>query len=160
MSFPDQEQENPQRVSESITTAGFVQEVVVATSRLLHSQQLTNRDRGALESCRALLERLLSADADEVAPPGERHLAATSTVALLRKSRATHPSESDDLAKTSEAIEQMLAGKRDDTSLERIKNLRQTFLSLGEENLTSVTHGDPTQEQSDTWTPLIGSSLS
>lgn len=161
MSFPGQEQENPRRVSEGITAAGFVQEVVVATSRLLHSQQLTSRDRGALESCRALLGRMLSADTeDEIPPSAERHLAATSTVALLRRSRATHPSESDDLGEIIKAIDQMLAGEPDDTSLENIGRLRETFLSLGEENLASMTHSEPTQEQSNSWTPLIGSSLS
>jgi hypothetical protein len=157
MSFPSQEQENLQRVSEGITTASFVQEVIVATSRLLHAEQLTDRDRSALETCRSLLKRLLS---PESPPAGESHLATTSTVALLRRSRASHPPEDDDLKKTSEAIDLMLAGKGDETALEQIKELRQTFLFLGEENLTSRSHRDPTQEQSDSWTPLIGSSLS
>lgn len=160
MSFPGQEQENPQRASESMTTAGFVQEVVVATSRLIHSQQLTERDRGALENCRALLNRLLSGELDEVAPLAERHLAATSTVALLRKSRATRPPESDNLEKASQAIEKVLGGEPDDTSLEIIRQLRQIFLSIGEDNLASMAHRDPTQERSDTWAPLIGNSLS
>lgn len=160
MSFPDQEESSPQQGSEGIPAARFVQEVVVATSRLLHSQPLTDRDRGALESCRGLFERMLSANADEVAPAAERQLAATSTVALLRRSRATHASESVDLADVIKAIDQTLAGRSDDESLESMRTLRETFLSLGEDNLVSPPQHDPTQEQSDSWTPLIGSSLS
>lgn len=158
MSFPTQEQENLQRASEGMTTAGLVQEVVVATSRLLHSQPLTDRDRKALESCRTLLERLLSAEASDVSPSGERHLAASSTVALLRKSRATHPSKRDDLKETSQAIKRVLDGLCDEPALKRIEELRETFLLLGEENLASP--GDSAQERSHSWTPLIGNSLS
>jgi hypothetical protein len=91
---------------------------------------------------------------------GERHLAATNTVALLRKARASHPEASDDLARASEAIDRLLAGERDEDSIDRVKKLRQTFLALGEANLAAMTRRDPMQEGSDNWTPLIGSLLS
>lgn len=158
MSFPGNEPDNPQRVSAAVNTAGFVQDVVVATSRLLHGQDLTERDRQTLVDCRDMLRRILSTEVS-LERSGERHLAATNTVALLRKARAAHPEVNEDLAETAEAIDRLLSGELDEDSLKHAGQLRQTFLTLGEVNLAVMTRHDPGQEGSDGWTTLIASSL-
>ncbi len=97
MSFPGHEQDNPQRVSAAVNTAAFAQDVVMATSRLIHNQDLTDRDREALDNCRALLNQMLSTDI-RFARSDERQLGGTNTVALLRKVRSAHPQDAGDLS--------------------------------------------------------------
>ncbi len=159
MSFPGHEQGNPQSVSVAVRTAGFVQDVVVAASRLIQGQAMTDRDRRALIECREMLRHMLSTDVSFVRS-GERQLAATNTVALLRKAWATHPEAGDDLTKAADAIAHLLEGQRDEDSLQHVRKLRETFLDLGEANLAAMTRPDPGQEGPDGWTPLIASSLS
>jgi hypothetical protein len=159
MSFSDSDQDNPQRVSAAVNTAGFAQDVVVATSRFIHGQALTEGDRRALTDCRELLSRLASTEIT-FARSGERRLAATNTVALLRQARATHSGARDDLTKTVKAIDRLLAGERDEQSVAEVRKLRDTFLALAEANLAAMTRRDPGQEGSDGWPPLIASSLS
>lgn len=159
MSFPGNEPDNPQRVSASVNTAGFIQDVVVATSRLLHHQELTERDRETLNACRDVLRRILSPDVT-LERFGDRQLAATNTVALLRKAHAANPEVSEGLAGVLEAIDRLLKGDLDEESLKHAAQLRELFLTLGEVNLAVMTRRDSGQEGSDDWTTLIASSLS
>ncbi|MGA9284146.1 MAG: hypothetical protein WBV85_01770 [Solirubrobacteraceae bacterium] len=159
MGFPGHEQDNPQRVSAAVNTAGFAQDVVMATSRLIHDQTPTERDREALDACRALLKRMLSTDITFVRS-GEHQLAAINTVALLRKARSTDPQDAEDLERAIGAIENLLAGQRDPESIDRVRKLREKFLAVGEDNLAAMTRRDPHDEASDTWTTLIANSVS
>lgn len=158
MSFPGHDHANPQRVSAAVNTAGFAQDVVVATSRLIHGQSLVERDRQALGDCRELLRRMLSTDVN-FSRSGERQLASTNTVALLREAGATHPDVSEDLANAANAIDHLLAGERDANSVQQLRKLRQIFLTVGEVNLAAMTRPEPGQEGPDGWTRLIVSSL-
>lgn len=159
MSFPGHEQDNPQRVSAAVNVAGFVQDVVVATSRLIHGQPLTDRDNRALSEYREMLRRMLSTDLT-LERSGERQLAATNAVALLRRARAAHPEVTEDLQEAADAIDRLLAGNRDEAALEHARSLRETFLTLADVNLAAMTRREPGEESSDGWTTLIASSLS
>jgi hypothetical protein len=159
MGFPGYEQDNPQRISAAVNTAGFAQDVVVATSRLIHDHDLTARDHQALEACCELLKRMLSTDITFVRSD-ERRLAATNTVALLRKARSADPHEAEDLESTIAAVEKLLAGQRDEPSIDRVRRLRETFLAVGESNLAAMTRHDSHHEVSDSWTTLIANSIS
>lgn len=159
MSFPGNEPDNPQRVSAAVNTAGFLQDVVVATSRLLHGQPLTERDSQTLIDCRGVLRRILSPEV-RLERLSERQLAATNTVALLRKARVANPEVNEGLAETAEAIDRLLRDELDEDSLKHAQQLRQLFLTLGEVNLAVMTRRDSGQEGPDDWTTLIASSLS
>jgi hypothetical protein len=159
MSFPGQEQDNPQRVSTAVNTAGFVQDVVVAATRLLHDEDLSGGDRAALEDCRDLLSGMLSTDITLVRS-SERHLGDANTVALLRRTRSTQPQGPGDLESVVTAISQLLEGRRDAELLEHARRLRQTFLAVAEANLADMTRHDPAREVSDSWTGLIANSIS
>jgi hypothetical protein len=159
MSFPGHEQDNPQRVSAAVNTAGFAQDVVMATSRLIHDQDLTPRDQQALDACRELLRRMISTDITFVRS-SERQLAAINTVALLRKARSADPQDAEDLEATIAAIGKLLDGRRDQESIDRVRRLRDTFLAVGEGNLAIMTRRDPNNEASDSWTTLIANSTS
>jgi len=155
MSFPGHEQENPQRVSAAVNTAGFAQDVVVAASRLIHDQPLTDRDREALAACRDLLRWMGSTEVS-FARSGERQLAASNTAALLRKARAGS-AEGSDLEAIVKAIDHLLGGQRDEDSVQQVRKLREVFLTVGEVNLAAMTRRDPGAEGPDGWTPLIAS---
>lgn len=159
MSFPGHEQDNPQRVSTAVNTAGFAQDVVMATSRLIHDQDLSKRDRTTLKDCLALLNGMLSTDT-ALARSGERRLGGTNTVALLRKARLAQPQDAGDLASVIAAVDRLLAGRRDHESLEQARKLRNTFLAVGEVNLANMTRHEPRRDASDNWTGLIANSIS
>jgi hypothetical protein len=159
MGFPGYEQDNPQRISAAVNTAGFAQDVVMATSRLIHDHDLTDRDRQALGACCELLKRMLSTDIAFIRSD-ERRLAAANTVALLRKARSADPQDAEDLESTITAVEKLLAGERDEQSIDKVRRLRDTFLAVGEGNLAAMTKHDPNHEVSDSWTTLIANSTS
>jgi hypothetical protein len=159
MGFPGHEQSNPQRVSAAVNTAGFAQDVVIATTRLIHEEGLTDRDRRALEGCVALLKRMLSTDITFVRST-EHRLAAVNTVALLRKARLAEAPEAEGLEHAITAIEKLLAGERDEQSIDRVRRLRDTFLAVGEDNLAAMTRHDPGREASEHWTTSIANSTS
>jgi hypothetical protein len=159
MTFPGHEQDNPQRVSAAVNTAGFAQDVVMATSRLIHEQALTERDRQALEACRALLNRMLSTDI-AVERSGERQLDGSNTVALLRKARSAQPQDAGDLAHTVMALDQLLEGRRSAADVEEIGRLRDIFLTVGQANLAAMTEPTTSREAPDSWTGLIANSIS
>lgn len=159
MTFPGHEQDNPQRVSNAVYTAGFAQDVVMATSRLIHHQDLTDRDRRALETCKTLLSQMLSPEIT-VERYGERRLDGSNTVALLRKARSAQPQHAGDLEQTVAALDKLLAGSRNAKDLEEIGRLRDIFLAVGEANLAAMTRQAPDREAADSWTGLIANSIS
>jgi hypothetical protein len=159
MSFPGLEQDNPQRVSAAVNTAGFAQDVVVATSRLIHRQEPTERDRQTLDNCHKLLQWMQATD-NSLTRSGEQQLAATNTVALLRQTRGTQDEVITSLAQGIEAIDALLGGDYDEDYIQRVRNLRETFLAIGEINLAAMTQRNRGQEDSDSWTTLIASSHS
>jgi hypothetical protein len=159
MSFPGHDQDNPQRVSDSVHTAGFSQDVVVATSRLIHGQSLNERDHKALQDCQSLLRRMSSTDVT-FARSGDRQLAASNTVALLRKAGAKELTAGKNLTEAADAIDRVLAGERQEELIDELRQLREIFLTLGEVNLAAMTRRDPGQEGPDGWPPLITNSLS
>jgi hypothetical protein len=159
MTFPGHEQDSPQRVSAAVNTAGFAQDVVMATSRLIHAQTLTDRDRQALEACRALLNRMLSTDV-AVERSGERQLDGSNTVALLRKARSAQAQDAGDLAHTVTALDQLLKGQRSAEDVEEIGRLRDIFLTVGQANLAAMTELTANREAPDSWTGLIANSIS
>lgn len=159
MSFPGHEQDNPQRVSAAVNTAGFAQDVVVATSRLIHRQEPTERDHQTLDDCHELLRWMQSTDSG-LTRSGERQLAATNTVALLRQTRGAQDDVTTSLAQGIDAIDALLAGQYNEDSVQRVRNLRETFLAIGEINLAAMTQRNRGQEDSDSWTTLIASSHS
>lgn len=159
MSFPDHEQESAQDVSMALNTAGFAQDVVVATSRLIHDQELTEDDRRALAECQGLLRRMISTDV-VFARSGERQLAATNTVALLRKASAGRENPGESLANAIEALERLLAGERTVERVDEVRKLRDIFLTVGEVNLVVMTRQSAGREDSGDWTTLIANSLS
>jgi hypothetical protein len=154
MTFPGHEQDNPQRVSAAVNTAGFAQDVVIATSRLIHGQTLTDRDSRALAECQSLLSRMLSSDI-AVARSGERQLDGSDTVALLRKARSARPEEASDLAQTVVALGQLLDGQRSAESVEEMCRLRDIFLTVGQDNLATMTQRAGSHDASDLWTASI-----
>jgi hypothetical protein len=159
MSFPGHEQDNPQRIATAVNTAGFAQDVVMAISRLIHDQDLSEDDRTTLEHCRVLLNGMLSTDIP-LARSGERRLGGTNTVALLRKARMAQPQDAGDLASMIMAMDRLLAGERDGKSLEQAHKLRNIFLAVGKANLADMTRHDPRRDASDNWTGLIANSIS
>jgi hypothetical protein len=159
MGFPGHEQDSPQRVSAAVNTAGFAQDVVMATSRLIHGQDLTARDRQTLEDCRDLLQRLVSTDVS-FSRPREHQLAATNTVALIRKARSADPLEEDELKAIISAIDRLLDGERDAVAIDGVQKLRATFLAVGEGNLAAMTRPESEDEVSGRWTDLIANSTS
>jgi hypothetical protein len=159
MAFPGREHANPREASAAVNIASFAQDVVLALSRLLHRQAMTERDRRALNRCRALIERL---DAREVTlrRPSERSLAADAkTVAVFRAARFARPHR-DDLHQTMEVLDRALGGQLEESDLERLSELRETFLSVGRLNLQSMTKHESQDGATSGWTPLIASSLS
>jgi|SRR5277367_2694553 len=159
MTFPSHERDNPQRVSTAVNTAGFAQDVVMATSRLIHEQELTDRDHRALEECRALLERMRSPEI-AIENSGERQLDGSDTVALLREARSAHPQVAGDLAQTVTALDELLEGHRDSQFVEEIGRLRDIFLTVGRANLAAMTRQAAGREAPDLWTGLIANSIS
>ncbi len=159
MTFPGHEQDNPQRVSAAVNTAGFAQDVVMATSRLIHHQELTGRDHQALEDCRLLLNQMLSPEIT-VERSGERQLDGSNTVALLRKARSAKPQYAGDLAHTVAALDGLLAGRRESEYVDEISRLRDIFLTVGQTNLDGMTRQTASREAPDSWTGLIANSIS
>jgi hypothetical protein len=159
MTFPNHEQDNPQRVSAAVNTAGFAQDVVMATSRLIYEQDLTDRDRHSLMLCRSLLDSMLSPGI-AIDHSGERQLDGSNTVALLRKARSAQPQDAGDLGHTVAALDKLLAGQREKDSLEEICRLRDIFLAVGQANLATMTRHGGGREASDNWPSLIANSIS
>jgi hypothetical protein len=158
MTFPGHEQDSPQMVSEAVSTAGFAQDVVMATSRLIHGRDLTTRDNSALAECRGLLESMLSPELP-TEPSGERQLDGSGTVALLRKARSAHPHDADDLVQTVAALDRLLVGNGDDEDVQAMYRLRDIFLAVGKANLAAMTR-EPDRNTSDIWTGSIANSIS
>jgi hypothetical protein len=153
MTFPGQEQDNPQRVSAAVNTASFAQDVVMATSRLIHGQELTARDSKALTECRDLLDRMLSPEI-AIERSGERQLEGVDTVALLRKARSAKPQDASDLAQTVAALDHLLAGDRHRDDVQEICRLRDIFLTVGQANLATMAQSTG-RDIPDPWTSLI-----
>jgi hypothetical protein len=159
MTFPGHEQDNPQRVSAAVNTASFAQDVVTATSRLIHEQALSDRDHQALQECRGLLERMQSPEF-AIQRSGERQLDGSETVALLRKARSAQPEDAGDLARTVTALDELVLGHRSTEYIDDICRLREIFLAVGRVNLMAMTRKAAGRGASDPWTGLIANSNS
>lgn len=158
MTFPGHEQDNPQRVSAAVNTAGFAQDVVMATSRLIHGQELTDRDSRALTECRELLE-CMRAPEIAIEHSAERQLDGSDTVALLRKARSAKPQDAGDLTNTVAALNRLLAGDSSPEAVREISRLRDIFLTVGQANLATMTR-PAGRDAPDPWTGLIVNSTS
>ncbi len=159
MTFPGHEQDNPQRISAAVNTAGFAQDVVMATSRLIHEQDLTDRDYQALTACQGLLRRMLDSEIP-VERPSEQQLDGNNTVALLRKARSAQPQDAGDLARTVTALDELLAGRRESEDIKEVCRLRDIFLAVGQANLAAMSRLPSSREAMEPWTGLIANSIS
>lgn len=162
MAFPGQDN-NPWQVAEAVRTAGFAQDVVIATSHLLHGIQPTERDWKVLEECRDVLQRLSSGTVTSGSPMGDRHLGPADDDALLRVARAVRPGQVADFERAAEVLDVLLrererAGAPSTEALTVVQVLRDIFLAVGEANLRSMTATTPKLRDAGTCKPLITSS--
>jgi hypothetical protein len=157
MGFPGREHPSPREASAAVNTASFAQDVVLALSRILHQRPLTERDRRALARCRAMLERLSSREIT-LHGAGERALSTdANTVAAFRAARSARP-QREDLEQMLGVVDRAIAGERAEQDLDRLRELREIFLSVGRLNLKAMADEDREQGTPDGWTPLIASS--
>jgi hypothetical protein len=154
MSFPGQDQDNPQRVSAAVGVAGFVQDVVAATSRLIHNVNLTERDQVALIACQDLLQRLRSPEIALVRT-GDRGLSGSEAVTLFRRAQPEHPWTVAEIESAAGALERLMNGDRDEEVVAAVRDLRDVFLALGEANLGMMTRKEQREEGADGWMPLM-----
>jgi hypothetical protein len=157
MGFPGREHPSPREASAAVNTASFAQDVVLALSRILHQRPLTDRDRRALTRCRAMLERLSSREIT-LHKPGERALSPDAkTVAAFRAARSARQHR-DDLDQMLGVVARALTDERAPQDLDRLRELREIFLSVGRLNLRAMADEDRDQGVADGWTPLVASS--
>jgi len=159
MGFPGREHASPREASTAVNTASFAQDVVLALSRTLHQQSLTDRDRRALRRCHALLERLAAAE-PTLRRPGERALSTdTKTIAAFRAARSARANR-DDLHQVMGVLDRVLGGEQTEQDVERLRELREIFLSIGRLNLKAMAREGREDGTTGGWTPLIASSPS
>jgi hypothetical protein len=159
MGFPGQQAKDPWRMAQAMEEAGFVQEVVIATTRLLHGEvALTPRDRGALTKCRDLL---LNAESPDQPTFGEPQLEPSNSPSLMRAARTAQPSISVSFEDAVSIINAVLEdGDLDPDGLKVIGDLRDLFLAIGEANLKSITATRHSRRDLGLWKPLTTSSTS
>lgn len=160
MSFPGQKAQDPWRMSRAVDNAGFVQDIVIATTRLIHHAELTDRERASLERCRRLL-RCAGEEVKSKETPGSDapQLEPTGSASLRRATRAALHLESS----TPEEAERVLDLALADDSLEEgdlavIANLRDAFVSIGRANLESINASRNSEGETGLWQPLTASS--
>lgn len=159
MGFPAREHTTPREASTAVHTASFAQDVVLALSRILHQQALSDRDRRALQRCHALLERLASTK-PTLRRPGERALSADmQTLAAFRAARSAR-AHRDDVHQVMEMLERALTGSHGAPDLERIRELREVFLSIGQLNLKAMAREEREDGATGGWIRLTASSPS
>jgi len=146
-------------MAQAIEDAGFVQEVVIATTRLLHGDtSLTDRDRTALTRCRDLL---LNAESQDQPTFGEPQLEPSKSPSLMRAARTARLNMSASFEETVSIINAVLDnGDLDPAALKVIDSLRDLFLAIGETNLKSISATRSARRDLGLWKPLTTSSTS
>lgn len=122
------ERANPRDAARAMTTSGRFHDVVVAASKVMHSQELEDRDMASLRWARDQLREAGSKDVIFAMPSANRLTGPRNAVLALR--RAVRPSggdPGDTLNDLRAEVDAVLRGKRDQPAIEAMQSLRQLF---------------------------------
>jgi hypothetical protein len=125
---------NPADIAASATRAGFFQDVVVASSRLLHNETASDRERRALRRGSELLRVAATSDAVLRQSTTQELSDASATLAVIRAA-GSDASDARYFQQLSSAIQAALRGKRTDTVMVKINMVRELFLAVNEASL-------------------------
>jgi len=146
--------EQPDAADDSVAalrTGNLIQAVVLATSRLIYRQPLSEREHQALKDCGTLLRWATTSSAPA---PHLQELAGTANaLSVMRKARPRLRIAEADLNDFREVISQALGGTPlDDHSIDIVRKLRTMFIQLGEINLEKMSRAGDSKQASNAWT--------
>lgn len=134
---------NPNETSREVTGAAYAHDVVVASSKVLHSQPLGPHDLKSLEWAKGLLDRAASTEGVRIVPSADELVGTDDTLTFLRRAAS---GQADDrsrlLHELSDALTAMLGSR--DTAVARgtAEAIRDLFAKISEVALSAqvVTH--------------------
>jgi hypothetical protein len=159
MSLPSPNETASETASAALSTASFAQDVVLATSRAIHGESPTSRDRAALTTTRLLLERLLSTTVALQRGDDRLLAAAPTTLAALRAIQTRRPPTHHHFREIIQTVDQVLSGTASPETRPLLNELRELFLAVGQVNLDTITSLEK-KSPPDAWLTLTLSSTS
>ena len=160
MTAPFSDRLSPRDAARAATVRGRFHDVVVAASKVLHAQEVDERDRFALKWAS---EMLIASESKEVllAMPSAEQLSGPGNVVLAIR-RATKQDGDDSgeaIRELSRGVSEVIEGQRSPDALQAMESLRAVFSLISRISLQAevVSHGDPNSR--DRWAPSTTTSL-
>jgi hypothetical protein len=151
MTFSASPRDRREPLLASAAASGFLQDVVVAATRVIHNQDLRPRDSRALVLSNQLVRALLNDDVVLRRSPN-RELVDASALAALDAVRPRNSEErSRQLKALAEGIENVVNGRRDAPTTEIAVELRDLFLRAGKRGLERTTVEAQDGDTGDSW---------
>ena len=128
MTLPSGDRANPRDIARSVALSGQFHDVVAATSKVLHEQDLTKEDRESLRWAKQMLQAAASDQVLVTMPAAQELLGPFNPILTLRQ--AGGPSDADrksafrDLER---GVTRIIRGERDDEALSAADSLRLIF---------------------------------
>jgi len=154
MSSPFSDQLSPRDAARATAVRGRFHDVVVAASKVLHDQEVDNRDRAALEWASEMLVASESKDvllampsADQLSGPGNVVLA------IRRATKRDGDDPGEAIKELNRGVADVISGQRSPHALHAMESLRTVFSLISRISLQRevVSQGDPNSR--DRWAP-------
>lgn len=154
MTSPFSDQLSPRDAARATAVRGRFHDVVVAASKVLHDQQVDERDRGALKWASEMLVASESKDVLLAMPSAEQLSGPGNVVLAIR--RATKKDGDDPgeaIKQLSRGVTDVIGGQRSPSALHAMESLRAVFSLISRLSLQTevVSQGDP--DLRDRWAP-------
>jgi len=141
------ESNNPAEIAAQATRAGFFQDVVVASSRLLHDEAPSDDEREALRRSSQILA-VAASSKTVLRRSVTQELSESSARLAVIRAAGDRAADSEFFASLRAAIDGALRGKRDESITAGINMVRDLFLAVNEASLYALVKDEQGRQSS------------
>jgi hypothetical protein len=161
VTLPTGERANPREIARSVALSGQFHDVVAATSKVLHGQDLAKDDRESLRWAKRMLQAAASDQVMVTMPAAQELLGPFNPILTLRK--AGGPSDADRKSAFRElerGVTRIIRGERDEDTCRAADSIRLIFSMVSRMALQAELAAQGDNPPSGSWPTSLTTSLS